>query len=263
MAKKTFYDVLQVSKLADKEVIEVAYQQLLQKFQAEGSQDSQNQVKFIQHAYEVLSNPEKKAIYDNSLKDQENPLQAVSSQYRSDFDDISDGWWKSPKVTWIIVASVVLIGFSLFARHTGEKNKVEIVKESEATKRQSNELNATNISKHLDNEESLVKGVVDNQSKYIDASANVDNRAIDVARQAEDRRRTELEYRANAGTQILDMQRREQDARLEMQRKQQADYENRIAEQQAENKRRYYSCLNAAIDRYGAEKAPAMCLNYQ
>ena len=72
-------------------------------------------------------------------------------------------------------------------------------------------------------------------------------------------RRAELEYRANAETQRLEMARREQDARLEMQRKQQANNEQRTKDQTAENARRYYSCLNASIDRYGPSQAQSMC----
>lgn len=263
--KKSLYDVLQVSKIADQDVIEVAYQRLFQKTQSDGSQDSQNQAKFIQHAYEVLSDQDQRALYDKSLLNQDNLHRQSAfqpSHYRSDFADASDGWWKSPIVTGTIVLISALIGFNLFTGHTGEKNKVEIVKQSETTKRQANELNAANVSKHLDNEETLVKGVVDNKYKYIDESAKIDNRVIDIAQQAENTRRTELEYRANAGAQKLEMERREQDARLEMQRKQQANNEQRMKEQTAENARRYYSCMNAAIDRYGADRAPSMCQRY-
>lgn len=245
--KKSLYDVLQVSKLADRDIIEAAYQRLLQKFQADGSPESQNQIKFIQHAYETLSNPDKKTLYDQKLQDQENP-----PQYQNGIADTFNVWWKSPKVTWIIIATIALVGFSLFTGHIGVKNKVEIVKESETTKRQANELNATNTSKHLDNEGALVKGVVENQSKYIEESANVANRVVDVAREAEDNR-------ANARAQQLEMQRREQEARLEMQRKQQADSAQRMEEQRAERERHHYECLNNAMAKYGAQRAASMC----
>lgn len=219
--KNTLYDVLLVSNLADQETISVAYQRLLQKLQSEGSQDSQNRAKFVQSAYDTLSNPDKKALYDQRLQDQEQPRQLATSQNRSDFDDVSDGWWKTPKVTLVIVISAVFIGFSLFTGHTGVKNKVEIVKESEYTKRQANELNAANVSKHLDNEGSLVKGTVENESKHIDESANVANRIVDVANREEDRRRIELEYRANANAQQLELQRKREEAAIELQRRQQ------------------------------------------
>lgn len=247
--KKTLYDVLQVSKIADQEVIEAAYQRLLQKFQSDGSQDAQNQIKFIQHAYNTLRNPEKKVLYDQRLQDQEDPPQDPG-----DLDD-AVAWWKTSKVIWIIIATAAIIGFSLFAGRTGVKSKVENIKEPEISKQQESGLKAANDSRHLDNEAALVKGVVENQSKYIDESANVANRVVDVAQEAESRRRAELEYRANQSAQVIEMQRREQEARFEMQRKQQAAVED----QRAEREKRHYDCLNKAIATYGVQKAHSMC----
>lgn len=248
--KKTLYDVLQVSKMASPDVIEAAYQRLLEKFQSDGSEDAQNQIKFLQQAYKTLSNPEKKALYDQKLQDQED-----MPQDQSDLDDTLVAWWKSSKVIWIAIATAAIIGFILFAGRTGVKNKVETVKEPEITKRQESELKAANDAKHLDNEAALVKGVVENQGKYIDESANVANRAIDVQQDAENRRRAEFEFRANQSAQALEMQRREQEARLEMQRKQQAVAEDKMAE----HEKRHYECLNNAIAKYGVQKAHAMC----
>jgi len=222
MTKKTFYDILQVSHEAGQEFIEVAY-------------------KFIQYAYETLSDPDKRFRYDQSLKDQGTHPQTLSPQHRNDFEDSSDVWWKSHKVTLVVFFAAALIGYNLFIKHEG------------------NGLNAANVSKHLDNEGNLVNGVVENQSKAIDKTAEIENkaidanleinnRALDIQRQAEERRRTELEYRANAGTQILDMQRRDQDARLKQ-----------IEDQKVQREKDYYACMNAAIDVDGNDKGSWKC----
>ena len=264
--KKTLYDFLQVSKSAEPEVIEGAYQRLCQKYESDFSEDSKNQIIYIRHAYEILSKPDERALYDQKLSIEDATqgkakLQSSidASDYQSNAANVFTEWWRTPKVTGIIMAVTVLIGFSLYNNRTHENNKVEIVNKVESTKQQANDLNARNMSKHMDNEGTLVEGVIENNRKYIDASANVANRMVDVARQEEDRRRTELEYRANAGTQLLEMQRKEQEARLEMQKKKQADYAQMRTDQEARRQMDYYTCLNAAIDKYGAERGQVMC----
>lgn len=71
MAKKTFYDVLQVSPSADTEIIKAAYNSLMQRFYPDGSPDDPNDdfLKALNKAYEVLSDPAKRAGYDAALAD--------------------------------------------------------------------------------------------------------------------------------------------------------------------------------------------------
>jgi curved DNA-binding protein CbpA len=250
--KKSLYDVLQVSKLAELEVIEAACQRLISKFEADHSLEAQNQLKFIRHAYEILSDPAQRAFYDQNLKEpviQPKKLapnsEIYTSQYKSDFAESFDSWWSSSKVTWIIVAAVALIGFSLYTKHTGEKNKVEIVNTIETTRRQADEFNAVN-------QTTLVTG------------------AVDVAQQQEERRRIEMQYRADENARMIDLRRRElesrlesqrldQQARLEAQRKQQADRDQRAEDQRIEREKRYYVCMNSALNNYTSAQANTMC----
>lgn len=259
--KKTFYDVLQVSKWADQHIIDVAYQSLLNKHQSNEDHESRNQLQFIRHAYEVLGNSDQRKLYDQKLKSEEYSSELEpQSELKNDFESGLNIWWKSPKVSWIIIASVALIGFSLYTGHIGEKNKVEIVKQVELTKRESNELDAANDSKHLDNEEVLVKGVVQNQDHYISEASKIDNRALDIARQAEERKRIEIESRANADAQRLYIQRREQEARLASQQLQQENYRKNMEQQNAERSKRFYACLHNALDGgYDRVQAEGMC----
>lgn len=69
MAKKTFYDVLQVSPSADTEIIKAAYNSLIQRFYPDGSPGDPNDdfLKALNKAYEVLSDPAKRAGYDAAL----------------------------------------------------------------------------------------------------------------------------------------------------------------------------------------------------
>jgi hypothetical protein len=67
---KTFYDVLEVSASAGRETIRAAYDSLMRVYTAKaqaGDADAENRLKFARTAYEVLSDPQKKALYDQRL----------------------------------------------------------------------------------------------------------------------------------------------------------------------------------------------------
>ncbi len=67
MAKRDYYDILGISKNATKEEIKKAYRQKALKFHPDknpGDKDAEEKFKESAEAYEVLSNPDKKARYD-------------------------------------------------------------------------------------------------------------------------------------------------------------------------------------------------------
>lgn len=67
MSKKTYYDVLQVSKNADVGVIESAYISLNQYYNPDnnpGNPHAERELRAVNRAYEVLSDPEKRRRYD-------------------------------------------------------------------------------------------------------------------------------------------------------------------------------------------------------
>ena len=67
MAKQDFYDVLGVDRNADSGALKSAYRKLAMKFHPDknpGDKSSEKKFKKVSEAYEVLSNPEKKAAYD-------------------------------------------------------------------------------------------------------------------------------------------------------------------------------------------------------
>lgn len=70
MTKKTFYDVLQVSPSADREIIMAAHSSLAQRYHPDknpGNLDAEKYLKIINRAYEVLSDPVKREGYDAAL----------------------------------------------------------------------------------------------------------------------------------------------------------------------------------------------------
>ena len=67
MSKQDFYDVLGVSKEVDSNSLKSAYRRLAMKYHPDknpGDSEAEKKFKEISEAYEVLSNPEKKAGYD-------------------------------------------------------------------------------------------------------------------------------------------------------------------------------------------------------
>lgn len=100
---KNYYDILQVNKNASPEIIEKAYKVLAKKYHPdlqpeENKKQSEEIFKKINEAYEVLSNPEKKQAYDESLLERErnnsntaqerhtnNTTNATSQQATNDF----------------------------------------------------------------------------------------------------------------------------------------------------------------------------------
>ena len=73
MEKNTLYEILEVSENASAEIIEKAYKVLAKKYHPDLQEESQkvnseNKMKQINEAYEVLGNPEKRKEYDMKLK---------------------------------------------------------------------------------------------------------------------------------------------------------------------------------------------------
>lgn len=73
---KNYYDILQINRNASPEIIEKAYKTLAKKYHPdlqteENKKQAEEILKEINEAYEILSEPEKKQIYDASLDSQE------------------------------------------------------------------------------------------------------------------------------------------------------------------------------------------------
>lgn len=68
MAKKDYYEILGVSKSADEREIKKAYKRLAMKYHPDKNQDNkvESEAKFkeVKEAYEILTDPQKKAAYD-------------------------------------------------------------------------------------------------------------------------------------------------------------------------------------------------------
>ena len=67
MAKRDFYEILDVARNADEAEIKKAYRKLAMKYHPDRNQDNPNaeeKFKEVKEAYEMLSDPQKRAAYD-------------------------------------------------------------------------------------------------------------------------------------------------------------------------------------------------------
>lgn len=72
---KNYYDILQINQNASPEIIEKAYKTLAKKYhpdlqEGRNKKEAEEILKEINEAYEILSNPEKKNLYDQNLKNE-------------------------------------------------------------------------------------------------------------------------------------------------------------------------------------------------
>ena len=96
MAKRDYYEVLGISKNADVSEIKKAYRKQAKKYHpdANDSADAEEKFKEIQEAYEILSDPQKKATYDqfgHAAFDQNSGAQGFGGDFNfGGCDDLSD-----------------------------------------------------------------------------------------------------------------------------------------------------------------------------
>ncbi len=80
-----YYQILEVDKCASSEVIEKAYKALVKKYHPDLQEsnmkgEAEEKIKLINEAYEVLSNPDSRAKYDETLKQSEISEQEIRKQ---------------------------------------------------------------------------------------------------------------------------------------------------------------------------------------
>lgn len=89
MEEKDYYELLEISRNASDEVVKNAYRALAKKYHPDTANVDkeliEKNMKQINEAYEVLSNKEKRAIYDQELKEKE--LELKQERYNYDFKE--------------------------------------------------------------------------------------------------------------------------------------------------------------------------------
>lgn len=221
--KKTLYDVLHVSSKAEPEMIETAYRMRSEKLNDAIESDAQNEMKLVRQAYAILSDPAKRAMYDQSI------LAATSGNRVQIY---ADGMVEENRneghgiLKWGIAAAVIIAAVFIVLNYYRDSKKIEA--------------DAQNISKHLDNEQELVSGVVNNQSKAIDNSYTVSSRTLDLSQEqalhrrlAEERRLEEMNRQRES--QMENARKTQENARRQQEELQAARQEEASKEQYRQN----------------------------
>ncbi|AQP53029.1 molecular chaperone DnaJ [Vagococcus penaei] len=93
MAKRDFYDVLGVSKTASEDEIKKAYRKLSKKYHPDINKeaDAENKFKEISEAFEVLSDPQKRAAYDQYGHSSTDPNFGAGGGFGGGFSDFGGG----------------------------------------------------------------------------------------------------------------------------------------------------------------------------
>ena len=220
MMKVSHYDVLQISPKASLDIVKTAYQHLkptLVKLVGEGNDEARNQLLFLEEAYSVLSSPEKRSAYDASLSGTPNPVYSTQ-RYEYETESTFLGWWGDSRTGRLLMAVFLFAAVFSAYKFMGQQGTQKLQAKQVETQAEREIGAVRNDAYRAQSERTLVQGVVQNQEKLIDKS-------YDIAARETERRRVELEYKANAGSQQLEMQRQRQDAQLHQQRWQQEQYE--------------------------------------
>jgi DnaJ-class molecular chaperone len=104
---KDFYKVLGINQKASPEKIRRAYRQAAKRYHPDVSQRNEEKFREVQEAYETLSDPEKKALYDRQISEKRSPALSPPSYYpyhlrstpSSLFDEI-DQFFKRFEDSW-------------------------------------------------------------------------------------------------------------------------------------------------------------------
>ncbi len=176
--KRTFYNILQVSEDADLDAITASYQRLKSKYKDVVDSDSINESRFIEHAFETLSDSNLRKFYDTKLANIPSP----SIMQYGHYDQPDDKWFTSTKLIAVMFGVLALAAYGLNTRHSEETGKIGVSKEVVV---------GNNEVSHAVAESTAVlsNGFVQNSNKAIDRSAEVAQRALDIQREEADTRR--------------------------------------------------------------------------
>lgn len=141
MAESTLYDVLEVSSSASADIIDAAYQRLLEKFDPARETNTYRpharvQLDAVKQAYLTLGDAEKRALYDRKLAMRGTNVHA----YAAAAAPANDPFWSVPKM---LIAGAIVIGVTgFYFQHQKEQARIEAEKVIAVAKAQEAEAKA-------------------------------------------------------------------------------------------------------------------------
>lgn len=248
----TLYDSLGLTPGATPELIEAAKDVLVKRLQARidrGEASAKAEALLVQDAYNILSNPSRRAEYDARTFAHGGAAAEPSfaAPYRPATFSASPTTNENASVWKLAVIAALLIGLGFVGHRFYATAAVDKVRAEGAV---------GNDSTRAATERSFLDRLMGNQSKAIDHSAQIANKSLDN-KDAAARRQLELEQ-ARLNLQREQMYRN--DASRALQAQAQAEREEK---QRIDRERRYYTCLNAALERTTGAQAQAQCAGYR
>lgn len=118
--KKTLYDLLEVSNQASQDSIDAAYRRLSGILNPDapdniGNQDAATRYALIKDAYNTLSNPTRRAAYDNHLETRDTIINA----------EIIEPFWSGKRILLAVTLLTIAIGFISWRQIEAARLKVE------------------------------------------------------------------------------------------------------------------------------------------
>ena len=186
----------------------------------------------LKYAIEALGTPTAREHYDRRLLgilSQPTPARPTSTQSTALEMDNSTAGWSAQKTTAIIaIVSVILFGY-LGLNYYQERTKKEVLTGVVDNQRSAVRYAGENDTTRAQTERIQVEGRIENESKSIDHAAQLGNRVVDVAADAEARRRQQMEYEASHRVAQDEMRMRMIDEQSRQARLRQAELEQQRA----------------------------------
>jgi len=223
------------------------------------------------YAIDILSEPYSREQYDRKLWDdigvtRTRALPSNNSETRNEAKVIGTflEWWESKKVSVIIgVTSVALLGY-MSKGFFEVKSSSEVQKEMVKVQREAVKTTEKIEMGRVDNQRAEIEERSAITHKAIDRSAELRNRSLAIQETAEQRRRTELEYRANAEAERQELRRKEQEQRLQLQREAAIRRDEINENRRVLGEQRYWSCMRLELEKgYTNASANSTCLRYK
>lgn len=264
--KSSFYTVLDLTPEAtDAEVADA-----IASYEARVASGAAFATPEFKYAKESLGHARSRETYDRRIFSSAATAGGPSSRYPGRGQELSSGGepvlmqlWESRKAS-VIVGAVCLciVGYMLLGFYKEREASAMRKKEIDAQILQTQK-NAENDAIRAEAEKAMASGMVTHTGTAIDRSTQIGNRSLEIQREAESRRRFESEQQAIANTQRLEMQREAQERQLAMQEQRTRENKRQMDDRRAEREKRYWACMNTALDRNSETTANARCAGYR
>ena len=204
---RSLYDLLEVSEIASQEVIHVAYARLSDSLKSKitnsDAPDAEIQLKAIHDAYRMLSNPQSRQRYDESLA-----MKNVVYE-----DDVP--FWTKTKM--VFAAIVVLAALGVYTKHSRdvEKEKAEGLRIAAVQAEKENQAKLEEAKNKLEREQEAQRrrDALQQQAQFESDRRYGDSiTSRSIQQQAYEQQRSEREQRSEQQRAESDRRRQEQDA---------------------------------------------------